>query len=113
VPRWTDELEQLGRTKVRKSRKQRLQGKIEQVIVQIRAATDDGDPGEVAIGHFVVEDSVLCLVDEEGQDLKGAKPVKLENLADARAVAANLIRRRRGDENDFNRPLVYRPLGIA
>lgn len=108
---WLDDVERLGRAKVRKSRKQRLQ--IHTVLVTVRPASDSGDPGEVATGYYVVEpDGSLQLVTQDGAPLDNSPPVPLDNPEAARAVAGSLIQKRwQETRGDFNRRLVYRPLG--
>ncbi len=113
MARWLDRLEDHGTKAVREARKRRLRPKVQEVIVTVRQS-DDSDPGEVAIGHYVVEDGQLLLTDENGLALEGAKAVALENPEAARSVAANLTQKRwRETRGGFNRRLDYRPLGIA
>jgi hypothetical protein len=72
------------------------------------------DPGEVEIGYYTVADGLLQMCDETGKP-KG-KNVKLEREDNPAKVAGRLTKEawmKRARESTFNRPLNYRPLGIA
>jgi hypothetical protein len=81
---------------------------VEQIIVTVRfAEPEDGDPGEAAVGYYTVEDGLLTMTDEHGTPLKNSMPVKLEDPSKAQAIAASLVKKRRNDPENFNRPLRY------
>jgi hypothetical protein len=116
---WIDKLEKHGTevTREYKRRKPKLpKPKVESVICAVRPANDrTGDPGEGAIGWYTVQDGKLTMTDENGKS--GDKPeTELVTEANAHVVAARLTKKRwvaSRNDGDFNRPLNYRPLGIA
>jgi hypothetical protein len=88
---------------------------IRSVIVQTAYADPDrGDPGACEIGYYVVNGRDLTMTDENGRPM--AKPRRLQVDEDPHIVAGRLTRERwlkTNDASNFNRPLRYRPLGIA
>jgi hypothetical protein len=76
--------------------------KIHRVIVQVAPATDGGNPGEVAIGHYVVENGdTLVMTDSEGAPIKHrAIEARVKLLPDqtAEQVARGLVRKMHGTD---------------
>ena len=89
--------------------------KIHRVIVQVRAATDGGNPGEVTIGHYIVEDGdTVVMTDDEGAPIRHRDVetrVKLLPDQAAEQVARRLTRemqvRGAGPHSGFYRRLRY------
>jgi hypothetical protein len=79
------------------------------IRIEVRPASDDGDPGAIAEGFYSVEDGAVVLRDCEDRHL--ASRVLTEN-ADPSEIARQLLRETAGGE-DFNRPLRYPPLSVA
>src|SRR5262249_37695602 len=92
--------------------------KIHRVIVQVAPATDGGDPGEVAIGHYVVENGdTLVMTDSEGAPIQHrAIEARVKLLPDqvAEQVARALVRKMHGEDprGGFNRRIRYSNAGI-
>ena len=88
---------------------------IKTVIVQTGYANlERGDPGAVEIGYYFVSGRDLQMTDESGKPM--ARPHRLGPADDARVIAGRLTRERwlkTDGASDFNRRIVYRPLGIA
>lgn len=81
---------------------------------QVRAPSGT-DPGEVVAVHFIVDDGVLILTNEEGAAIKEVKEHRLLPSDDPVSLARAFTRERRKlrDPDGFNRPLNYQALGIA
>jgi hypothetical protein len=80
----------------------------------VRPSSEDGDPDEIAIGHFIVLDGVVQLTDENGGPLDGAKPEVLADGVNPKSIAARMTRARwSGTRGGFNRRLVYPPMTLA
>jgi hypothetical protein len=76
----------------------------------VRGSSESGDPGEIAVGHFIVQDGFVHLTDEAGKPLNDVKPEVLPNSVDPKSVAARMTRRRRTETgSDFWRTLDYPP----
>ncbi len=86
-------------------------GDVKTICVTVRTPIGDSDPGEVARAHYFVTDDFVSLCDEDGKPIGNGR--SMERGETAKQVAGRLLRGSRGDEPDFNRPLRYRPLGIA
>jgi hypothetical protein len=88
---------------------------IRPVIIQTSDAHPDrGDPGGVEIGFYSVDGRDLTMTDESGKPM--ARPHRLGPDEDPHVIAGRLTRQRwlkTDGATDFNRPLNYRPLGIA
>ena len=82
------------------------------VTVQTRECVE-GDAGEVVRGYYIVTGNMLRMCNEDGQ-LTG-KSYKLSAGDDERRIATELLRKQmlKAPTSDFNRPIRYRPLGIA
>jgi hypothetical protein len=76
--------------------------KIHRVIVQVAPATDGGDPGEVAIGYYIVENGdTLVMTDAEGAPIKHrAIEARVKLLPDQtpEQVARGLVRKMHGTD---------------
>ncbi len=73
-----------------------------------------GDVGETIAVHYIVEGDRLTLCDQDGKT--GDKSRTLKPGDDPRQVASRLARAAHYAEqprSEFNRPLHYRPLGLA
>jgi hypothetical protein len=109
---WIDKLEEQGKKSVKEKRKHKPRPHVHEVIVSVRNASEDGDPGECAIGYFIVQGDTVTLSDENGERLK-EYTAKFGD-ADPRSIAGMMVRRRwegsRG-EADFNRPFPPRTPG--
>jgi hypothetical protein len=105
-----------------------------QIYIQLRRPLGADDPGEVAYGHFTFVDGIVTLTGEDGAPLRRGKDQQLTTRTvrgardapvwsaavlaghDARQVACRLLHQKVASErsgSDFNRPLHYRPIGIA
>jgi hypothetical protein len=95
---------------------------IYQVTIQVRAPSGrPGDMGQVAFGHYVIEDGVLFMTDSEGKKVRrrdgDLMQKKLQPADNPEIIARNFTRELRSHfrdaSADFNRPLVYPPLNVA
>jgi hypothetical protein len=81
----------------------------QEVVVSVRSASEN-DPGECAIGYFIVQGNTVTLTDENGKPLDEKDGTAKIGDANPKSVASIIVRRRwegtRG-EADFNRPLNY------
>jgi hypothetical protein len=96
--------------------------KIETVHITLRNPDNDADPGDCAIGHYVVDDNLVTLTDHNGKPER--KPGKAGEIAvyqrevgpgeTPKQVAGRLLREKRGARpaNSFNAPIRYPPLSI-
>jgi hypothetical protein len=112
---WIDKLEKHGKAVSVEHKRRKPKPKVESVIVTVRPPNErTGDPGEAAIGSYTVQDGVLSLTDENGKPV-GEKLTALVTEANAHAVAAQLTTKRWAESrnDDFNRPVVYGPLGLS
>jgi hypothetical protein len=66
----------------------------QEVVVSVRPSSDNGDPGEIAVGYFVVVDGAVQPRDENGKPLKDAKPEVLADGVNPRSIAARMTRAR-------------------
>jgi hypothetical protein len=71
--------------------------KVEGFYVTVRHSDENGDPGQIAIGWYFVQDGMLTMCDENGKPLEGLKPELLPDGVNPEAIAARLLRRRRVD----------------
>jgi len=117
MARWLDKLEDAGRKAVEDARPPRPAPEIHRIIVGTRQSDpESGDPGAAKVGHYVVEDDLLTLTDENGTPLQtdSGRPItaKVKDGVDPRAIASSLVYRRARDPTDgFNRRLDYPDLG--
>jgi hypothetical protein len=116
MAKWLQNLEDAGRRAVADSKPPKPPAKIEEVVVTIRPASEDGsDPGSARVGKFFVQDGELHVLDELGSPLKDAhdRPVvvQLQEGDSPRAIAASLTKKRGGSRTTgFERgPLRYPP----
>jgi hypothetical protein len=86
---------------------------VQEVTVSIRPSNDN-DPGEIAVGYFIVQDGCVVLTGAAGTPLKDATPGVLADGVNPKNIAARMTRARRSDtRGGFNRKLFYEPLGLA
>jgi hypothetical protein len=81
--------------------------------VQTGAPVDESDPGSAEMCSYYVEDGMLYVCDENGKSKDKGHPIGPND--NPRTIASRLWRadREQDSDSDFNRRLVYRPLGIA
>jgi hypothetical protein len=105
-----------------------------QICITLRRPLGDNDPGDAAYGHYVFNDGIVTLCDEDGNPLRrgmdqqlttrsvrGARDAPVWSAAvlaehDARTVACRLLHQKVASErsgSDFNRPLQYQKSGWA
>src|SRR5215475_3647391 len=101
---WIDKLEEQGKKSVNK-RKHEPRPPVQEVIVSVRNPSET-DPGEVAIGHFIVEGDTVTLTDERGTPLDEKEgSAKIGSDVNRKSIAQMMTRKRweatRG--GDFNR----------
>jgi hypothetical protein len=86
---------------------------LKSVPFQTRAPNSEADPGACEIAYYTVDDGVLVMRDAEGNKT-GAKH-RLQPGDNERQIACRLGKRawRTTRGTDFNRPLEYRPFGVA
>ena len=91
-------------------------------IISNPSPHDPTDLGRATVGYYVIEGKLLTMTHGDGKPFLGRSgeriTQKLQRGDDPSVIAKRLTlqihRSRRGDGMaDFNRPLVYRPLGIA
>src|SRR5262245_4174732 len=101
---WLDKLEEHGKKARKEVRKYEPRPVIQEVIVSVRNASEN-DPGECAIGYYVVQGNTVTLTDENGKPLDEKDGTAKIGDADPRSIASSMVRRRwegsRGDA-DFN-----------
>jgi len=93
--------------------------KIHRVIVQVAPATDGGNPGEVAIRHYVVENgNTVVMTDDEGvpirhRDVETRVVLKPDQTAEqvARRLTRDMHVRGTDPHGGFYRRLRYPPGG--
>jgi hypothetical protein len=83
---------------------------VQEVTISVRNSDENsGDPGEVAIGHFIVRGDTVVLTNERGDPLHGENTTAKLDGDDPKRVAGRLTRAQweasRG--GDFNRRLDY------
>ena len=92
------------------------------IHITTRPPMDDDDPGECAIGHYVVDDNIVMLTDANGTPLykpgrAGQTDVfqrELQPGESHRVVAGRLLREMRGARSgDFYAPIRYPPISIV
>jgi hypothetical protein len=85
---------------------------INKITVQL-AKPRGSFPGKIAEGYYVVNEDTVTLAESNGVSIDSYKlSRKLGPGEDARGAACNLLRSRySGRSGDFNRTLVYPPLG--
>lgn len=99
------------------------------VIATIRGATEDGDPGQVTNGFYVVEDGVLIMTKPDGKPHSGPDGKPIQNKTHRHtlrpgdnpdAIASVLTKKIRREtlglteeQESFRGKLKYGPLGIA
>ena len=72
----------------------------------------------MAVGRYILDGDLLTMVDSHGKPIRGTNGERVTHKMKAGSMASLLTlkvyRMVRGDGvAGFNRPLVYRPLGIA
>ena len=102
---WIDEPEEQGKKSVKEKHKHEPRPPIQEVIVSVRNSSEN-DPGEVAIGHFIVQGNTVTLADENGKPLDDKEcKAKIGPDSNPRSIASIMVWRRwkgsRGDA-DFN-----------
>jgi hypothetical protein len=76
------------------------------------ANLETGDPGAVIVIHYTVDENTVTLTDEKG--LQTAHKGTIRNGETAIQIAKRIALAKWGSTSEpFNRPLKYRPLGIA
>jgi hypothetical protein len=93
---------------VREKRKHEPRPTVQVVIVSVRNASEN-DPGECAVGYFIVRGDIVTLTDERGTALDGKEgSAKIGSDVNSKSIAQMMTRRRweatRG--GDFNRRIV-------
>jgi hypothetical protein len=85
---------------------------IKMVTYQTRECIE-GDAGEVVRGYYTVSGGVLRMCSEDGKPT--GKSHRLGAKDDERRIARQFLREQmlKAPRSDFNRPIRYRPLGIA
>jgi hypothetical protein len=105
---WIDKLEEQGKRSVKDKRKREPRPPVQEVIVSVRNPSET-DPGEVAIGHFIVQGDTVTLTDENGTPLDEKEGTAKIGDANPISIASVMLRKRweatRG--GDFNRRIVY------
>ena len=114
---WVDQLAEHGKKRKRKatSDKPVIVGPpppVQEVIVSVRPANDrTGDPGEAAIGWYIVQDGVLTMTDENAKPSDKPETALVTEGMNVEVVAARLTKKRwmsaRSENDDFNRPIFY------
>jgi hypothetical protein len=59
--------------------------KVEGFYVTVRHSDENGDPGQIAIGWYFVQDGMLTMCDENGKPLEGLKPELLPDGVKSRS----------------------------
>jgi len=80
--------------------------------ITIRNGTNEGDPGQIQEGWYVVDNGIVRLTDQDGRFRRGDAERKLPADGNALGIAKDLLRitsKRTG----FNRPLRAPDLGIV
>ena len=97
---WIDKIEEQGKKSVREKRKHEPRPPVQEVVISVRPSSDNRDPGECAIGHFIVQGDTVVLTNERGDPLDGENiTAKLDGdpkhcrTSDAGAVGGNTRRR--------------------
>ena len=84
------------------------------VLFQTRAPLNEKDPGAVEVAYYTLDAGELVMRTAEGS--KTGRTYRLELGDDERRIACRLGKRAwraAQGTTDFNRPLHYRPLGLA
>jgi hypothetical protein len=106
---WLNGLEEHAKKSAKlEKRKRQAGGPIQEVLIGVRPCSAN-DPGEVAVGYFIIDGDTVVLTDQNGKPLSGDNTTtKFET--DPKRAAGRLLRARwlaaRG-EGDFNRKLDY------
>jgi hypothetical protein len=102
---WIDKLQDESTSRVRAAPKRRVKPNVQEVLVTVRPSYGN-DPGEVAVGYFLIEYGSLQMTDENGRSLEKEKPVQIGD-ASPRSIAASLTRKRWEEtRGGFNGPLI-------
>jgi hypothetical protein len=111
--KWIDNIAEHANKSVKEKRKHEPRPRVQEVIVSVRNSSEN-DPGECAVGYFIVQGNSVTLTDENGKPLDEKDGTAKIGNADPRSVASIMVRRRwegsRG-EADFNRPLIRKKGG--
>lgn len=87
-----------------------------EVTIQIRAPSATSE-GQVSTGYYIVENGVLIMTRPDGEPVSETLyRHTLRPNDDAQSIASVLtrkVRRELSGLSDFNRPLEYKPQGIA
>jgi hypothetical protein len=85
---------------------------IRMITYQTRECVE-GDAGEVVRAYYKVTDGVLRMCNEEGKPT--GKSHRLGPKDDERRIARQFLREQmlRAPRSDFNRPIRYKPYGVA
>jgi hypothetical protein len=114
VKGWAAKVRAHGEQVGKRSKPRKPKAEVQSTWTQVRAPSGT-DPGEVVAVHFIVDDGVLILTNEEGAAIKEVKEYRLLPSDDPVSLARAFTRERRKlrDPDGFNRPLNHPPLGIA
>ena len=111
--KWIDNIAEHANKSVKEKRKHEPRPPVQEVIVSVRNSSEN-DPGECAVGYFIVQGNSVTLTDENGKPLDEKDGTAKVGDADPRSIASIMVRRRwegsQGDA-DFNRPLNYKKGG--
>jgi hypothetical protein len=110
---WIDKLEAEGKKSVREKRKHEPRPQVQEVIVSVRNASEN-DPGECAIGHFIVQGNTVTLTVENGKPPDEKEGMAKIGDANPRSIASIMVRQRWEGSRcvaDFNRPLIRKKGG--
>ena len=111
--KWIDNIAEHANKSVKEKRKHEPRPPVQEVVISVRPSSDNRDPGECAIGHFIVQGDTVVLTNERGDPLDGENiTAKLDG--DPKRIAGRLTRAqweasRAG--GDFNRRLDYPKMG--
>lgn len=102
---WIDHLEDDWKKAAKDARRKKPRPPVHEVVVTSARPRSR----QAAIGYYTVEGDILAMVDENGDQLKGSRPVKLDDPPMERSVAASLTKRsRRGPAISTSRLILYR-----
>ena len=109
---WLDKLEAHGKTQVREAQKKRTRPLVQHVYITVRQPKDN-DPGEVAIGYYVVEGGMLKLTDENGTALEKQDPQAIGDRSPG-SLASHLTWKRWNEtRSGFNRRIDYPSISVV
>jgi hypothetical protein len=110
---WVDKLAAHSQQQKRRERKVPVaaepepQVEVHEAFIQVRGASEDGDPGEIQEVFYFMKDDMLQLCNSKGAPLEGSRPEPV-GAADPHQVAGRVMRVRRDERNDdFDRPIRY------